>query len=656
MLNSLPPRRLCACVFAYSLGLIMTPQAIAQTPDAPPDIVLTPNRGPTSIQRSGSSISVISGDELRRTGVATGLVDALRTVPGVQVTQSGGVSGIASVRLRGSSVGQVLVLIDGVRMNDPSSTSGEFDFSMIAPTDIERIEVLRGPQSALYGSDAIGGVINIITKRGQVNPRTLVSLGGGSYGTLEARAAVSGGAGPWRYALSATGLNASGYTAYGHRLPRLAAFGPFERDGASKIGASLRAGYQPHADFSVDASLSHFWTFARFDSSFADDRYNKSWSRVTNGQVSARLATLDGMLTHRLTGFAARTDRFYNFSAFFSPTGTGYDYFGTRYGVEYQGDLKLGAYGTLIFGLRYEREELEPFSEPLLRGSGMRRPLTAASMNTLSAFALHQIQLGDRLDLSLAGRIDAVERTNTFVTGRATLAYRLVETGTRFRASIGTGAKSPTLYQLYSEYGNLALRPETSLGYDAGIEQNVLGDRVRVSLGVFENRFRDFINFGSNAACNALTQAFGCYFNTGRARTRGIEMAFSARLIEDQLTLRGSYTFLDALDRQTGLRLTRRAMHQGAIGLDWRPIDKLTLSPSLVMIGARADEDFDRNFNRIRVRLAPYARLDLAANYQLTSQLSLYGRAENLLGARIEEVRNYGGTGRAFYGGVQAEW
>jgi vitamin B12 transporter len=133
-------------------------------------------------------------------------------------------------------------------------------------------------------------------------------------------------------------------------------------------------------------------------------------------------------------------------------------------------------------------------------------------------------------------------------------------------------------------------------------------------------------------------------------------MAFSARLIEDQLTLRGSYTFLDALDRQTGLRLTRRAMHQGAIGLDWRPIDKLTLSPSLVMIGARADEDFDRNFNRIRVRLAPYARLDLAANYQLTSQLSLYGRAENLLGARIEEVRNYGGTGRAFYGGVQAEW
>jgi vitamin B12 transporter len=376
---------------------------------------------------------------------------------------------------------------------------------------------------------------------------------------------------------------------------------------------------------------------------------------VTNGQVSARLATWDGLLTHRLTGFAARTDRFYNFSAFFSPTGTGYDYFGTRYGAEYQGDLKLGRFGSLTVGLRFEREELESYSEPLLRGSGVRQQLSSVGMNTLSAFALHQFQLGERLDISLAGRVDAVERTNTFITGRATLAYRLPETGTRFRASIGTGAKSPSLYQLYSEYGNLALKPETSIGYDAGVEQNLLEDRLKLSIGLFENRFRDFINFGSNSACNA-TQPFGCYFNTGRARTRGIEASFSARLIDDQLTLRGSYTFLDALDRQTGLRLTRRAMHQGAIGLDWQPIEKLTLSPSLVLIGARIDEDFDQNFNRVRVRLAPYARLDLAANYKLTSQIALYARAENLLGARIEEVRNYGGTGRAFFGGVQAEW
>lgn len=663
--NSAPvPARLRAlspALLMIGLAAASSP-ALAQLATPSPsgiDIVLTANRSPTAIQRAGSAIDVVRGEDIAKTGPG-GLIDALANVPGLSITQNGGPAGTASVRIRGGGVRHTLVLVDGVRMNDPSVTSGEFDFGLIAPTDIERIEILRGPQSALYGSDALGGVINIITRRGVGAPRYSLSIGGGSYGTFETRGSVSGASGPWRYAASATGFVTKGFTAYGHRLPRLAAFGPFERDSATKLGAALRLGYQANPDFALDASLFSGFTYQKFDSSFADDPFNKGWTYVTSAQANARLTTFEGLLTHRLSLFSARTERNYHFSPFFAPRGTAFDYEGWRSGAEYQGDLRLGSFGTLIAGLRYENERLASWQEPLSRGSGARLRTISQGMNTYSAFALHQVQLFDRLDLSFAGRVDHVDRAKTFATWRATSSYRIEETGTRLRASIGTGAKAPSLFQLFSEYGKAALRPESSIGYDAGIEQQLLNGRIKLGLGVFENRYRDLIAFGSgaNAACTPLqyTTFFGCYYNVGRARSRGVEATFDADVIEDRVRLRASYTFIDATDRQTRLQLIRQPMHKGTIGLDIRPTDRLTISPTLLLVGKRIDEDFDAFFNTVRVKLAPYARLDIAVTYRLTDTFSLYARAENLTGARIEDVRNYGGTGRAIYAGLNATW
>jgi vitamin B12 transporter len=636
--------------------------ALAQQAIPGVDIVLTPNRSPVAIQRSGSAIDVVTAQDIARTG-AGGVVDALRLVPGLSVTQNGGPAAVASVRIRGGGVRHTLVLIDGVRMNDPSVTAGEFDFGMLSPTDIERIEVLRGPQSALYGSDAMGGVINIITRRGSGAPRYSLSLGGGSYGTFETRGSVTGSTGPWRYAASTTAYLTDGFSSYGHRLPRLASRGPFEKDGATKIGASLRLGYQANPDFTVDASLTHGFAKQEIDSTSGDDRFNKAWANITAGQVNARLSTLEGLLTHRLSLFGARTERNYHFSPFFAPRGTAYDYIGLRAGAEYQGDLKLGAFGILIAGMRIEQERFEAFQEPLSRGSGVRRRDNTEGMNTLSAFALHQITLFDRLDLSLAGRVDHVDRAKAFPSGRVTANYRIEETGTRLRASLGTGAKSPTLYQLFSIYGKPSLSPETSIGYDAGIEQSLLKGRIKLGLGVFGNRYRDYIEFGSGAAagCTPAQAPFprgvgGCYYNVARVNTRGIEATLDADLVEERVRLRASYTFLDTENRQTRQSLIRQPMHQGTIALDLKPHERLTITPSLVLKGKRWDDDFDAFFNTIRVRLAPYARLDLAATYKLNETFSLYARTENLTGARIEEVRNYGGTGRAYYGGLNATW
>jgi vitamin B12 transporter len=650
----------CLCISVFTLShtwmmMSASAQSAAGAPPAMPaqqagvDIVLTPNRVPTAIQRAGSAISVVTGAEIARSSPG-GVIDALRALPGINVTESGGPGALSAIYMRGGSVGQTLVLVDGVRVNDPSTPSAEFDFGMIAPTDIDRIEVLRGPQSALYGSDAMGGVINILTKKGEQALRRSIAIEGGSYGTFATRGSASGASGAWRYAASATAFHSDGFSRYGYRLPRIvnALRKPLEKDGADKFGASLRLGYAPNADFSVDASLSHGYSFVKFDSSFADDPYNKGHNRLTNGQVAALFRSSD-LLTHKISLFGARTERLSKLS---SRTGT--EYLGDRYGAELENSLALNRFGTLIFGARTEQERLESRSGGL-SDTPPRRLTMGQAQTTHSVFALHQLPVGERFDLSFAGRVDHVDRANTFATYRATAAYRLLETGTKLRASLGTGAKAPTLYQLFSEYGTPSLKPETSIGVDAGVEQSLFADRLKLGLGVFQNRFENLIGFGNTTIC-ARSQIFGCYFNTASARSRGVEASADLTLIEGRASFKASYTFLDAEDSKTHLALIRRPMHSGRIGLALSPIEKLTLTPTLVLIGARKDLDFDANFNTIRVRLAPYARLDLGADYAVTEVFSLYGRVENITDARIEEVRNYGGTGRAYYGGVRATW
>ena len=648
MAKSLLPRaavpRLLPC---FLLFLAHAPLR-AQSPE--PDIVLTPNRGPTTIQNNGSAVTVIRSEAIERAHPGS-LADVLRALPGVSVTETGGPGSTSSVTLRGASVGQTLVLVDGVRVNDPSSTASEFDFGLFSPGEIERIEILRGPQSALYGSDAMGGVIHIVTRKGNAALRRSVSIEAGSYGTLATRAGMSGATGPWNYALSFTGYRSDGFSRYGHRIGRIASTGvALEADKTEKVGGSIRLGYRPNADFSIDTALTHHWSFAQFDSSFGDDPSNKGTQRLTQAQSQARLVTLDGRLTHALRIFANRTERRYAFSF-----GTAFDYVGDRLGAEYQGDLRLGRFGTLILGGRYEREQLVAFSEPLPSGSGTRTKTDDARIGTLSAFALHQIRPTERLDLSFGGRIDALEGSSTCLTWRGTAAYRSPETGTTLRASLGTGAKAPTLYQLYSIYGTRSLEPETNLGGDIGLDQSLLDGRLRLGITAFANRFRNLIDFGLSPIC-APAQVFGCYFNTARARSKGVEAEAELDLSEYRLKARASYTFLNAEDARTGAQLVRKPMHQGRIGFDWRASDKLTLSPSLLLVGPRKDTDFDAFFNQIRVRLAPHARLDFHVNYAFSAMFSGYLRFENLNGARIEEVRNYGSTGRAAYAGLRATW
>ncbi len=597
----------------------------------------------------------------------------MRSVPGLDITETGGPGASTAIRLRGANAGQTLVLIDGVRVNDPGGASGEFDPAVIAPGLIDRIEVLRGPQSALYGSDAIGGVINIITKKGRGQPTYSIAIEGGSYGTLSAVGSMAGSTGPWSYAFSLSGARADGFSRYGYRIGRLEAAnnvngvagGGLETDGYSRIGGFGRIGYDPGNGFRFDIGVIAVNTQQQYDAantravplaSAFPDTPAFATRRFVQVSTNIELDALDGLLTHKVQLFANRTDRTFRDVSLALSGGslrqssrTLTDFIGDRVGAEYQATIRLQQFGSLITGGRVERETADSFSQTIAPAPGAKTRTLAADQITGSAFALWQWPVTERFTMSLGGRYDKVSDAGAFPTARATIAYRIPETGTKLRASVGTGAKAPTLFQRFSpQYGSPDLNPERSVGIDAGVDQDLFDGRFTMSATVFANRFRNLINFVSGSPCLA-TQS-GCYVNVQRASTSGVELSARANLVEGWLSATGAYTYLQAKDVITNLTLARRPQHSGRLAFQITPTPKWLIEPSITMVSGRFSGNNETN------RLAPYARLDIYTEYRFDQTWKTYARVENVTNARYQEVYNYGTTGRAFYVGLGATW
>jgi vitamin B12 transporter len=645
------------------------------------DIVVTPDRVEEPKGRSAAAVSVIPAAQVERRG-GHGLTEVLRGAPGLDIYETGGPGTQTSLSLRGASPGQTLVMIDGIRIGDPSSTDGSVDLGAFAATDIERIEVLRGPQSALYGSDAMGGVVNIITRKGDGKPRRSLLLEGGAYGTGHMRAALSGSEDRFSYAVSFDALHREGFPRYGYRVNRPLTLGdgvtplpPLPpNDPTNRMGASARLSLRLTDALSVEGGFAGDDNAIRFDNPYVFgganiapalvplDVYNPAThSHATFGQgyLRADAELLDRTLHNRLTLYSNVTNRDNwitescydaNFNAYTCRFG----FRGRRRGLEYQADLKLGAFGLATFGAADWTETAH-----LSQGPVPLDPTTPVdfAQTTRSGFAQHQFTLFDRVDVTYGGRIDAIGGGPLFKTWRATAAYRIDETQTKIRGSAGTGAKIASLYQRFSQYGDRTLQPERSEGYDVGVDQKFLGGRLAGSISVFTNRYKNLIEFGSAPSCSA-TQAFGCYYNVGRAETKGVEASGEAVLLPDMLRLQMSYTYLVAKNLAPTLQenertLLRRPYSKGAASLIFTGVPGLELEARVTAAGRNPDYDF---INRRRETLAPYARVDFFANYRLDENLSVFGRAENVGDARYEEVLNYGTAGRSLYGGVKFTW
>jgi vitamin B12 transporter len=650
----------------------------AQSPQSSPPatvplfVTVTANRTPTSLQRTGSAITVIRRDEIERANPSS-LMDVLRGQPGVFLTEAGGPGAQTDIRLRGANPNHTLVLIDGVRVNDPAQASGEFDGALIAPALIERIEVLRGPQSALYGSDAIGGVINIITRRGAGKPTFSLGVEGGSYGTLGTTFSGAGASGPWSYAFSGLFQRSEGFSRYGHRIGRLAGGnnvfgvrgGGFEPDGFSRFGGYGRLGYNPGTGFRAEFAALHVDTSSQNDAgsstavpgatTFADtpNTLNRKFSQISG---KFELDALDGMLTHILLVSASRVDRLFETVVLGRVAGVVREtqryqdgFVGDRAAAEYQATLRLKEFGTIIAGARIEREQAATYRTDIRPIPRERLATLSADQDTASLFGLWQLPVGERLMLSFGGRHDKLSGVAGVSTWRATAAYRITETDTTLRASAGTGAKAATLFQRFSPIGTADLAPESSIGVDAGIDQNILNGRLRISVTAFANRFRNLIVFNSSAPCLAQTGT-RCYENVARAATSGIETTARLSIVEGALAVSGGYTYLHAKDSVTNLTLARRPQHTGRITLHWSPLPQWSIEPTVTFASERFSQTGERQ------RLAPYARLDVLTAYKITDNLKAHVRVENVTNARYQDVYNFGTSGRAYYAGLTATW
>jgi len=614
-------RRLCAAFLLLVLPPVASPAARAD--DDVPSIVVTPYFMPTAISRAGSAITVITREQIAQSNAGS-VAALLQTVPGLAVTESGGVGSSTTVSIRGAEPGHTLVLIDGVRVNEPSASSGGFDFSQLTLTDIDRFEIVRGPQSALYGSDAMGGVINIITKKAaRGEQHASVTAEGGSYGTESVTASASQSAGAVSLAGSGTWFNTAGFSRLGDRDHA-------EPDGAKKfagnVNGSIDAGDGVRLDFGVDG----YNETAGFDETGNADAASSQTRQLVNGYTKLSFPSLDGWLHNSVTAFAMNDSRHVvdDFSTPGNPDFEVTDFHGSDVGAEYQGDFTLGSNGTFLFGTRVEQE-----------GASVTgwTPLSGAR-NLYALYAMQQVNVGDRLHLSFGGRYDGAVEGQGFLTGRATAVYDISETETRLHASIGTGAKRPTFYELDAPYyGNPNLQNETSWGADTGVDQTLFDGRLMLSATAFYNRFRNLIDFAG-----VDYQAV----NIDNAETAGAELSGTANIVPGKLSVTATYTYLYSHNLETGLPLSRRPENSGTLALTYTGIDKLSTTLSATFVGDRTNDP------AASIWLPSYTRVDLNADYRLNEHVTLFGRIVNLFNATYQDPYGYNTSGFAVYAGL----
>lgn len=591
----------------------------------------------------GTAVSVVTGEELRAQQVRHA-VDALRSLPGVSVSQQGGAGNVSVVRIRGAESNHTLVVIDGVEVN--SGVEGFYDFSSLATDDIERIEVLRGPQSGLYGGGALGGVVNIVTRSGK-GPLTLRAEGeAGSFETRGGRVGVSGGTERIWGAMSVSARETAGFN--------IAPVGN-EKDGSSLQSLSFKGGISPFENFKLHGAFrfSHLEGdrdgFDGFVGGFnvaSDDRSTferDAWS----GRINADLSLLDGYWTH--TVYAARSERDYiDRDRGFFPTTSHLIDDNTKYG--YQTTLRIdGPMGPsvrhFLTGLVEKQDETFEQPDPVAGDFQAERGRNSFAGEIRGEYF-------DTLHLAATVRRDANDMFDDATTWRVQGSTLVPSTPFRLHASYGTGIKYPSFAELFGTFfrytPNPDLQPETSRGWDAGIETTLLGGRAIVDVTYFradlENEItEDFSNFPLITSVNLA----------GRSHRQGIEVAARYAVLPG-VVLGGSYTWLDAED-SSGVVEVRRPPHQGRLDIDWAMLGgRGHLNLAAIYNGDMKDVAFALPFfTQTLVTLDDYWLVRLAGSYEVAPGVELFGRVENLLDQSYQEVFGYETAGAAAFAGVR---
>jgi vitamin B12 transporter len=616
-----------ACLAIALIGSARADES-SSTTNVLPATIVTGTRIPTDIADTPTTISVITRDQIEAQQDAT-VADVLRDVAGVDVVTSGQPGSESSVFIRGADSSQTLVLIDGVRVNNPFNNA--YNFAFLPVDNIDHIEVMRGPQSTLYGSEALGGVINIVTKAYTGPPTGSVMVEGGSDNSLLTRAA---------FAMSSGKLSLSGEGSYFTSDNERLNSDTYTWDGSG------RANYQILDNLSVSLLGTYTKSFAGSPGDdLTDDpnNYLREETTLVALTVNARLA--DGW-TSKLT-FGYNHDRTYFDEPVPNPSPnpppappTLYPAYAEltttdREQVDFQNIFKIIDPLQLLVGGTFDRSIANDFNT---YGTVDREVDDGAGYAELDYTPI------PRLTATAGGRVDDYSDFGTHGTYRFGLRGTTPDTETILRTSVGTGFRAPSVVQLSPGYGgNPDLLPEENLGWDAGIEQPLANNQLHVGTTYFQDEFKNLI-----ISSNVPPPVYSELVNAGRARTIGLEN-FIAWTPLTNLTLRGAYTWLPvARDLTANEPLIRRPQHSGSASVEYRFLKRFTADLNTVIVGARRDTNFDYGQN---VTDPTYWNVTLGLRYDVCKYFSIFGHIDNLFDDHYSEAYGYPALHRTFWGG-----
>jgi vitamin B12 transporter len=596
-------------------AILVAPNAAAQAP-APEKlapVAVTASRQAQPIADVLADVTVIGADEIARSGVQS-LAELLQRQPGVEIVQNGGPGAVAGVFLRGANRGQTLVLIDGIRI--ASSSAGATSLEAIPLDQIERIEILRGPASSLYGADAIGGVVQVFTKRGGGALAANASAGYGSYRTWDAKAGVSGSAGPLQYSAQVGGKGSRGFTAIAN--PASFFYNP-DPDGYSNQSVSASLGYE----FTPDQVLSGQYLRSRLNNQFdgGPDNDDRTITVVEAWQVTSRNRLASFWMSQLTVGEGvddSRTQTAFGPSTFDT----------TQRQLAWQNEFALPL-GALTAG--YERRE-----ERLATDAAF----ATTSRDTDSLFGIYRLR-HEAHALQANLRRDDSSQYGGRTTGAIAYGYRY-SPAWRLAAGYSTGFKPPSFNDLYYPgFANPDLEPETSRNVEGGVYWNgaVAGAGVEARAIAYRNRVSQLIVFQCDAEFNCAP------YNVSRATLSGVTLGLDVRA-ENGATLAASLDLASPEDDLTGKLLPRRARRHGAVtaALPWGPV---RLGAELIASSLRYDDPANL------VKMGGYAIVNLTAEWALPRGLTLFARADNVLDKNYELASGFATGGATVSGGVR---
>ena len=615
-----------------------TAQAKPETKIVDP-VVVTATKIETPAGQLGAAVTVIDGEDFQTYHYPT-VDEALRQVPGVEIRRSGSFGKTTSISIRGANPSQVQVLVDGIRVKSP--TLGQAELSDISPELIERVEIIRGPQSTLYGADAIGGVVNIITKKGKGPFSARVEQEVGNYKTYVSRASVSGATGPFDYALGVFHLESGGQ---------------FENDDSRQTAVNLRLGLTLPYDSGVTFTLRWNETNTGLPVKFVTVPLPiQPIIDKNNENLSDTLVTGLELRTHPVSWWESvlRGGRYFNINKFVDLPDPGFPCaFGVcefpqrlaveRYELEWLNHFHVQKWSTSTFGLEYRRETARSEKATIF---------TAAS-DTYSGFFQQTFRFFDRLYMTGGVRVEENSVFGRNTTERGSLSYLIKEWGTRIRGGAGSGFRAPTFNDLFFPgFSDLTLKPETSFSYDFGVDQSLWRNRIRLGLTYFQNDVRNLITF-----VFINTPPFVKGANVGHARSAGIEFTSDVDLT-DTLTLSVNYTYTDSENLATNQLLAREPRHRWNGTLSWQALPRLTLFTQVHAV----TEQFEPTGGGSGLYNSGHTRIDVGGTYRLLNRyaflqaLDLTARVQNLLNEGYAEVRGFPALGIQGLVGLRASF